>query len=205
VIYRLTWKGHFNSGQQFATGVHIHTAPPPLGSEPAIADVLTAWDTHLYTAFRACINASLTIDTEELRSVPDPNSADVPAVTALVKNQVGTLANGTGTLPDGISAILQIKSSAASRSGRGYMGLPSPMYSSYLASNNAWGTGLTTPVNAFGNLLKDTLTIGTLLDTHTSCIVYSKTRAIRSESPNEWDIVSASLRSKPSWRRSRMN
>ena len=205
MIYRLSFKGHFPDNQQFMTGVHVHTAPPPLGSEPAIADVLAAWDTHLYTAFRACVNANITIDSEELRSVPDPNSGDVPAVAALTKNQVGTLANGTGLLPDGVTAILQIKSSAASRSGRGYMSFPSPLYSSYLATSNGWGTGLTTPMNAFGVLLKDTLTIGTLLDTHTSCVVYSKTRAIRSESPNEFDIISALTRVKPSWRRSRMN
>lgn len=205
MIYRISYKGHLSSGQPWMTGFHIHTAPPAGGGEPAIADILSTWDTHVFTALRACINTNVVIESGEIRSVPDPNGQDVPAASSITKNANGTLANGTGLLPDGVAIILQLKSSAASRSGRGYMALPSPNYSSYLGSANAWGTGITTPVNAFGALLKDVLHIGSVLITDTSAVVYSRTRALRAESPNEWDIQSALCRVKPAWRRTRMN
>lgn len=202
-FYRFSYTGHLSTGVIFDTGLCYHTVPPPLGDEPAPADVLAGIDGHLRTAFKACLQTGYTVDAAELRELVDLTSGEVPAAASLVVNQPGTLSGGTNTLPDACAAIIKLRSNAALRSGRGYMAMPGPRNASFLTDGQNYGGAYMTVLQAFAALLDDELDMGSSEPTHTFPIVYSRTRRSRGLDPFHFDVVEAIPSTRIRWRRTR--
>ena len=203
-VYRFQFNGISADGGLAITGLHYKTDPPPLGDEPNPADVLTAIDTHIRTAFLLCVDTDYVLQTESLREEVTPGSGDVPALAELAVNQHGTLVGGSGNMPTPTCAVIALKTTAAIRSARGYMALPSPGRN-MLANPDAWSSGYLTTLNAFGDLLNDHFDIGTLTTTRVTPVVYSRVRRAEGKNPYTFDITAATAHAKPKFRRSRLS
>lgn len=202
-VYRFSYVGHLATGVVFNTGLHYQTDVPPAGSEPAPADILTAIDGHLRTAFRACLQNGYTVDSAELREEVDLSTGDVPSAASLVVNQLGTLTGGSNILPDATTGIIKLKTDAALRSGRGYMAIPGPRNASFLADGQNFGSSWTSLLNTFAALLDDSMDLGTVLITHLNPVVYSRTRRARGLTPYTFQVVEGIVNPRVRWRRSR--
>lgn len=202
-VYRFSFQGHTASGTLLINSLHYQTDVAPTGSEPAASDVLAAIDAHLRTAYRAVVPSSFTIDSAELRECLASGDTNVPVAASLVINQPGTLTTSDTSLPYGMTCIVKLRSDAGIRSGRGYLALPDPLSSTFLASR-LWGSSYFPLVQSFAALLDDTMSLGSTLPTTLNPVVYSRTRHNRGESPFTFQMVEAIPRSTPSWRRSRM-
>jgi hypothetical protein len=119
-------------------------------------------------------------------------------------NAAGTGAGGTGTqLPDGLTLTIDLHTGTRSRSARGWMLWPGPSNSSFV-SHNAYTSAWLSVVQNFANLLPDAITLGSTLPTTLNPVIYSRTRALRGESPTTFRTTAATLKTQPGWLRSRM-
>lgn len=166
---------------------------PDVDIETAAADV-KAW---LEATYKAILPVFYTIDAFALRDL----YTDTPAEAEASSGLVGTLpVSGTSKCPVGASLLLSIKSGVATRSGRGRLFLPSPIYDGYMASSVGWLTSGTywTNVTAFKTALLDghDVTHGGL-DSHLSLRIHSRKRN------EDYDATSITLREPYHYLRSR--
>jgi hypothetical protein len=117
----------------------------------------------------------------------------------------GTLAGGTGdNLPDGISSIINTHTGTRSRSSRGWLFMPGPGKSSWIAGN-AWSSAYRAQLEAWAAGLSTVISLGGTLPSHLNPVVYSRTRRSRATPPWTFQITSATLGIQPRWLRSRMD
>jgi hypothetical protein len=127
---------------------------------------------------------------------------DTPSVGESAVGVAGTLGAGTGLLPRECCMVVTLRTAVATRSGRGRMFLPSPLYSSNLASQDAWATGTGGWYSAVGTFM-DKLMAGvdvthSTFGHHLSLRVHSRRHA------TSYDVTSYVRRLQPHWLRSRM-
>jgi len=178
--------------------VHDHSSVPlsdPLDAQ-TVADDVAAWITTLY---KAVLQSAYTFDTVDSREL----GTDTPAIGSSAVGAAGTLGAGTGLLPREVCMVVTLRTAVATRSGRGRMFIPSPLYSSNLASQDAWLTGTGGWYAAVGAFF-DALVAGRdvthgSIDHHYSLRVYSRKRNA------SYDVTSYTRRLQPHWLRSRMS
>lgn len=206
-IYRFTFAGHFDDGVITRTGLHYVTQPPELGDEPPAADVLSAINAALYTPLSNCFSAAWNYDFSEVVEQIAPGSLDVPrgAVASSSGNR-GNIAVGGNELPESMAAIISLKTGVPKRWARGYIALPSPKNADRLASGGVWDATFLGFLGTLAGHLDDDYSLRTApADTSIIPVVYSRTQHGRG-APQPWaQVESAVVRSRPSWRRSRMS
>jgi len=185
--------------------LHFQTDVATLGEEPPANDVLDSFDTHFTTAYRACIPASSTLDSLEAREEVTPGSGSVPISGSKVKGVAGTLAAANQNLPDAATLILKLRTEAAIRSGRGYLAMPSPKDVGFLTTNGRWLTSgaFWTAIQAFAALMDDSFSTAGAFPANLNPVIYSRTRAARSEDPHAFRVVEGVPSTPVRWRRSR--
>ena len=196
-LWQCAWRSTDTSGTLFVNTLHVQVFEDPDDNFNASADgVADGVDAAFTTLYRAMLNTAYTVNelaVRELRTATPEAAAKSLAVA-------GTLANATSLLPIEVCGIITWKSNVATRSGRGRMFVPSPRYSSYLTTNDAWNTGAAY-WTAMGAFAAEVLTTNTFVEggvTYTiQPVVYSRAH----DQANE--ITSYVRRQRPHWLRSR--
>lgn len=205
-IYRCSYVTYDNSGTQYVNTFHYQTdLNSPDDDEPDISDVAGAVDSHLRTYYLACVPVSLTTSSLESREELPKGSPDIPSAFSISINTPGTLVNANSFLPVAQASIISIKSAAAIRSGRGYVAMPSPRDSTYMASGGTLAQSGTywNALTAFAARLDDSLSVGTISPVTVWPVVYSRTRHQRGVEPWAFHVTEATPKRYPKWRRSR--
>lgn len=205
-VYRCSYVSYDGAGTQYVNTFHVQTdLNSPDDDEPDISDVAGAVDSHLRVKYLAVVPTSLTLSSLETREELPKGSPDIPSAFSIAINTAGTLVNANSFLPVAQATIISIRSTAAIRSGRGYIALPSPRDSTYMASGGLLASTGTywTALGQLAALLDDTLTIGTISPVSVHFVVYSRTRHQRGESPYTFHVTEAVPKRAPRWRRSR--
>lgn len=175
-----------------------------LGNELAdvsLSDVVDTVDTKLTTAFRALLASVETF--ADIHAVTLPAGGVVPEAFTKSKSLAGTRTASNQSEPKGVCPVLGLTSSAATRSGRGWMFLPNLIDSATVSAGLIATGTFYTAIATFGDLLKaqDWVTAGSLSSVH-PC-VYSRTRRLAGEIPFTFDVTGYTRRQKPHWLRSR--
>lgn len=204
ISYRVEWRWHYGT-LLGVTGFHCLTDLPTGGTEPDVADIATAHDTHYTTAFRACTHNSIVVDALHVREEVDPTSGDVPSVAQHDINLAGTLGTSSHSLQQQLCPLISLKTNAAIRSGRGWMFMP-PLLDKGLLGTDGYIDGTTvawTNLNAFAALMDDELDYGTVIISHSRPVVYSRRRRQLGRSPWTFKVDHAVVRGLPHFLHSR--
>lgn len=205
-IWRCSYVGHFASGAEFVNDLYYQTDLDVLEEEPSAANVGDAVNDHLKTAYKACIPASSLVNSLEVREEVDPlDPSLVPEAASIIINEAGTLSVADQNLPDAATLIVTKRTDAATRSGRGYIAMPSPKGVAQLTTSNRWNTGglYFGAVTTFSALLDDDVETGGVGSVTCHPVVYSRTRAKNALTPVTFRITSALPRPEVRWRRTR--
>jgi hypothetical protein len=181
--------------------VHYRTDVPPLGDEPAPDDVATGIDGHVQAALRAVLNAPDIYEGTLVREMVLPPAIGVAGFHA--NGSTGNLVGGNDQLPRGIVPILNVHSATSSRSSRGHLCGPSPGRDNVFGTTRLWSTTYQALLEAFAELLEDTLSLGSVTPTNLIPCVYSRTRHVRATPPFTFDVTEVSVNPNPHWLRSR--
>jgi len=182
--------------------LHYQTDLATGGNEPDPDDVADGiWNT-VGLAFLNCTPSRINVTELIVRSEELPASGVVPSLGSRPVGQNGLLAVSEGDVPRELVAIVNIKSAAAFRSGRGYMTLPGPYSEQYITGRLFAGTYATNG-HAFADLLDDSFSLGTFQPADVHPVVYSKVRRQRGLTPFTFRVTQAQFNTRPHWLRSR--
>lgn len=201
-VYRVAIQAHVNDGTLLMPSLHYKEDVPAGGSANDEATIAANVWAHIGPAFLACIPTRDTVDSiEALEEVVPPAIGGAGTHTV---NQTGTLSGTGDSMPEGNVPILNFHTNTRSRSARGWMHMPSPHWSDYV-SGNVWGGAGLTALNALAALLDDSITEGGAFPCTLVPVVYSRTRAVRAETPFAFDVTSVTLNPRVHWLKSRMS
>jgi len=200
-IYRLTFKCVTSNGILVEPSLHYQTDLSLGGSEPDPSDVAAGVWGHIGTQFLSCFSAITTC--QELLALEEvvPPAIGVAGVHSV--GLPGTLAGSGDSIPPGLVPLINLHTDTRSRSARGWMHPPSPQWADR-AGYSTWDGTMLSVLGDFASLLDDVITIGSVITTDLRPGVYSRTRALRGETPDFFHLVSASVNHTPKWLRSRM-
>lgn len=157
---------------------------------------------HLGVQFVACFPASITV--HELVVSEQVLKPDIGVVGAVALNSSGTLAGSGDAMPTGLVPLVNLHTNVHSKSARGWLHLPSPVFSEFV-NRNDWKAAYKDAVAGLLELIPTGFDMGTFLPTHVNPVVYSRTRHTRGQSPYTFHLSNATLNSQPHWLRSRMD
>lgn len=204
-VYRVTFRAFdVDDNSLIQPSLHYQTDVPPLGDEPDPDDVASEVYDLVGTEFLACCSSRITLTELVAREEVLAEEETVPAVGRHGVNASGTLSYANGDLPRELVGIVNIKTGAAIRSGRGYITLPGPYNESFLSSR-IWASTYFTVLAAFAAKLDDQGHIGTVQITDLNPVVYSKTRRKAGKDPWTFRVTGGVANARPHWRRSRGN
>lgn len=201
-IYRIAIQAHVNDGTLLMPSLHYKEDVPAGGSANDEATIAANVWAHIGSAFLACMPTRDTVDSvEALEEVVPPA---IGGAGSHPVNQNGTLAGSGDSMPEGCVPVLNFHTNTRSRSARGWMHMPSPHWADGV-SNNVWSGSTLTALNALCDLLDDSITESGTFPCTLVPVVYSRTRAQRSEVPFSFDVSSVSLNPRVHWLKSRMS
>lgn len=201
--YRTTLRCTNGAGTLFEPTLHYQTDLTFIGDEPSPSDVAAGVNTLLGTAFRACFTSAITL--HEVIVAEEVLPPAVGTGGAHTVELAGTLPAGTGNqLPDGASVVINRHTETRSRSARGWLHLPSPLWSSQLAGN-VWQNSYVAICQNFADLLDNSFDLGTVDITHVHPVVYSRTRHQRGQTPYTFRVTSATANHSYKFLRSRQS
>jgi hypothetical protein len=201
-IYRAEY--HYTlKGQQMVTGFDYQTDLAFLGSEPSPAEVVSELDDKLTDRFRHCLSTLGVID--ELTIRERVLGADVPKTAAIQLDLVGSAVLGAQELPLELCGVIARKTSAAIRSGHGWMFMPPILDAAQINSEGQLVLGGEYQANLalFAALLDDDINTGVFTIDKLHPVVYSETRRKRGDEPFTFQVTSAVVRRKIHFLRSR--
>lgn len=200
-IWQVALKSHHTaSGAQVVNTfcVRDYSGVPlsdPLAAQTIASDV-KSW---IETEYKAVLSNLYTFDEVAVREL----QTNEPTIGSVAVGAAGTLGAGTRALPREVCMVVTLHTSVATRSGRGRMFIPSPLYSSHLASQDAWLTGTGGWYAAVGDFFEKLLdghdVEHDLIAHHLSTRVYSRRHN------TSYDVTSYTRRLQPHWLRSRMS
>lgn len=197
--WRVAFRSH--KGSELVVNTFcVHTAVVGIDTENASAgDVATAINTWLSAKYLDVLVADYTFDDITVTNLPPPTT--VEAVHTV--NSTGTLASGSGDLPQEVAMVVSLRSALANRRGRGRLFIPSPLHSSHLDAPDEWQAGDAYWANV-GTLMDAMLAghdftagLGGLVNFHASLRVWSRAGSA------SHDVTSYVRRKQPHWLRSR--
>jgi hypothetical protein len=201
-IYRVVLEASLSDGTLIQPSLHYQTDLSLGGSEPDPSDVAAGIWGHIGTAWLATFTAHTTV--AALAALEEVIPPAIGAAGSHAVNLAGTLAGSGDQIPNGLVPVINLHTDTRSRSARGWFHNSSPRYADYV-SQNVWSGGVVTAINNLCSLLEDVITIGSVITTDLRPGVYSRTRALRGESPDFFHLTGASLNPKCHWLRSRMS
>lgn len=196
--YAVSIRGHYNDGVSTVSTLCAHVEDDgPGGTDASLSAAGGAIAGWLSDPYRACLPSVWTIDEivsrELFDATPGEHSVAIGAAGSLV-------ASGAFRAAKELCLILNMKSAVATRSGRGRMFFPSPLYDGYLGDQTNWlqSGNYWTKVGLF----KDALLAGhdflsDLTDYHISARIFSR------KLQETFDITSITRRPAYHWLRSR--
>jgi hypothetical protein len=200
-IYKATIVCVAADGTLFEPGLHYQTDVPTGGSEPDPGDVANGIWGVIGSTFMPLTPSTITIASVDVREQVLPPAIGVAGHRTLGGS--GTADPGDHLLPKGLAAIIRLKTNTSSRSARGYT-TPPPRYSSGALSDGSWSSTYMTLLSAFAATLDDSFDLGSVFPTHVNPVVYSRKRHLEDADPWAFRVTSATVNTKPHWRRSRM-
>ncbi len=198
---RVAFRCTASNGDPYQTGFALRLLNE-LG-DSTLQEVADAVDTALTTAFRALMYTGEILTDIHVRSLPAGGA--IPEQYSKTKNLAGTRTASNSSEPRGLVPVISLNTTAAIRSGRGWMFLPNIIDSSVISSgllqtSGAYWTAIATFGDALLGLSGDNAGPGTV-----QVAVYSATRRSRGFSPFIFDVTSYTRRQKVHWLRSRSN
>jgi hypothetical protein len=201
-IYRITFLGTGGNGELIQPSLHYQTDVPLGGDEPDPNDVAAAVWSHVATQYLNIQPSSSAVhDVVALEEVLAPA---IGVAGSHHVGAVGTLTGAASSAPDGCTPVINLHTDTRSRSARGWMFAPPPVFSDKI-TGNVWSATMKSALDALAALLDDQLTLGTLIVTNLNPVVYSKTRRVRGEDPFTFRVQSASVNPRVHWLKSRMS
>lgn len=201
--YRATFRCHdLDDGSLIEPSLHYQTDVPTAGSEPDANDVAAGIAAILGGPFIALCHTKIFIDELRVRSEELKGSGVIPVEGTSIFSTPGTLTSTVPDLPRELVGIVNLHSTAATRSGRGYTTLPSPYVATNLV-NRLWAGAYGSAGLQFANLLDNSFDLGTVQITHVNPVVYSHTRRQRLQEPFTFRVTRATFNVRPHWLRSR--
>jgi len=200
-VYKATIKCVAADGTLFQPGLHYQTDLTDLTSEPDPDDVATAIWNHLQPGFQPITPSNTVITSLDVRE-----QVIAPAIGVAgthVVDAVGTHLQGDDKLPKGMCSIIRFKTSTSSRSARGYT-TPPPVLDSAILTQEKWSSGYLALLNAFADLLNDSLSLGSVNPSDLHPVCFSRTRFQANQTPYTFRVNAAIVNETPHWRRSRM-
>jgi hypothetical protein len=197
--YHASLHSRDSGGVLYVNTLAVHSDHGDLGIEvPSLQEVATGIHAWLHGPYRAILSNRYTWDDISVRNIPDDGNEAVHAV-----GELGQAPAGDGKMPKELVVVVSLKTSQATRSGRGNMRLPSPCNSTYLADPSNWDVASLywTDVKAFCAALEAghdfNFGPGGLEQAHLSARVWSRVRA------TTYDVTAALPRSYIRWLNSR--
>lgn len=196
--YAVAIRGHYNDGVTTVSTLcaHVEVDGPDV-SEASISEAGNAIAGWLGDPYRHCLPGVWTLDEIVSRELFD----STPAEHSVSVGAAGDLtASGAYRAAKELCVVLNVKSSVATRSGRGRMFFPSPLYDGYLGDQTNW-------LQSGNYWTKLGLFVDALLAGHdftASLIDYHVSMRIHSRKLNDtFDVTSITRRPAYHWLRSR--
>jgi hypothetical protein len=199
-IYRAVFSCTGTDGALMEPSVHYQTDVPLGGDEPDPSDVATGIWGHVGTTFLGCFSSYVTC--HELVVLEETLPPDIGVAGAHAVGLNGTMSGSGDSLPAGVCPLLNIHTDTRSRSARGWTHMPYLQWADR-CGHSAWDSAALSALQAFANLLADTIDLGSLIITHLNPVVYSRTRRTRAESPWTFKVTNVHANPAPKYLRSR--
>jgi hypothetical protein len=213
-VVAVTFKSVLPQGQLCVNTIHyeIEDATIVEWNKPSMDARADAVYNTMGTEYRALLPNTATLQTVTVKQCLHPGSSDIPQEAVKVVNALGTRSSITFDLKPALCAVVDLKTSFASRSGRGWLFAP-PAFTSGALSGSALGNFSTAAgsyylaVQAWAAKLDDSLDMtGLGLGIGGDWMrprVYSKTRHGRDQTPFVFEISGVTVDLVPRWLRSR--
>lgn len=200
-VYRCTFMATYADGTLVEPSLHYQSDLPPLGDEPDPDDVASGLYGLLGADYLQTLPPGVT-----LHDLVCTEQVIAPAIGVQGSHHVGLPGTGTAgaeDLPRELVPILNLRTDTVSRSARGHIFLCSPGDKTKLVARD-WQQAYIDAVYApFAAKLSSSYDLGAVTPTHMHPVIYSRTRHQRSEDPYTFQVVSAALKVRPTWLRSR--
>lgn len=204
------------SGETQISSVHYQTDLSSLADEPSAAQVLDkvldhfSSSGHNLSKWRDAAYGECTFTECRVREEVawwDHEIGDQAVESLTLTGNLG--AAGSTVTPDGLAPWIQLKSAAASRSGRGGVHGPGPFSALTLGPSGLWNTGgtLFSKLDTLGAAIVDELegVFGTgATNVDLNPVIYSMTRRRRGDTPFTFQLVAHTVSPEPRWIRRRM-
>jgi hypothetical protein len=213
-VWRFTLTGHSAlSGEDFQLGYHVQTNMSIGDDEFPATKVLSEIKQHFSATgenlekFRAITANAITYTRAAVREEVQPGSGNVPGQAADTINLAGTRGTFTGDrLPEEMAAWIKMSSGFSARYARGGTHLMPQLDPSELDSNGRWANVGAAAYLDLAALFHDNMeNVGGwgLGQSDIINVIYSRTRRARGQDPYTFEILHASVDTKPRWVRSR--
>jgi hypothetical protein len=199
-VVRASLVGHFGNGAQTVNDIHYYNTTGGAPPEAYLNGLATDIWTHVGTAYRNLFEAAWTADEIVCRTEVLPPDVAVAGVHSI--NAAGTNSAGTRTASHALAATIDKHTGFATRSSRGWLIVPGSPFSSDM-NVDVWNSSVVTTLQAFADLLDDTITASSDSAAWLPC-VYSRTRHKRGNDPYVFDILGATANAKVHFLRSRL-
>lgn len=200
-VWRLTFKCDYADGTLVEPSLHYQSDVAPLGDEPDGDSVADAVYTHLGADFLQSLPTVVT-----LHDLVATEQVVPPAIGAQGSHHVGLPGigiSGAQDLPRELVPLVNMRTNTVSRSARGHIFLCGPGDKSKVVDRKWTDAFIAGAYQGLVDKLDDQLTLGAVNPTHLNPVIYSRTRHLRDQDPFTFGVVSAAVKVRPTWLRSR--
>jgi hypothetical protein len=204
-IWKVEFQAREGGGQLVENVLHVVDNPDTGTSEASASQVADDVYDRLHTDWLNCLSDNGVLDRIKITEVIAPGDHSVPAQHIRNVGAGGARSAGDNHLPPEMCAIIQLKTDAAVRSGRGWLFAPPARSSAALTSGGGW---LTTnsyylDCDLLGTKIATSWGVGTVLHRTYYFAVYSRVRHARGDDHYWFQIVTHGVPTKTHWLRSR--
>ena len=199
-VYRAVFSCVGDGGQLQEPSFHYKINVNALGSEPDASDVAAGiWD-HVGTQFRGCFSSYIMVN--ELVVLEEVLSPDIGVAGSHHVGLRGTMSGSGDSLPAGVCPLLNVHTNVRSRSARGWTHMPYLQWADR-AGISSWDTTAINALQAFADVMNDSIDLGAINPSQAVPVVYSRTRHERAQDPWTFDVTTVSVNHAPKYLRSR--